>query len=257
MILSFLAAAGISTAGADEIRRISLDGKEGLAAPVSEMGKDGIERINKVVEPGLELFPCKDVKSKGTVLVCPGGGYYILAINHEGRDIAKMLNGFGYDVAVLLYHVNAGDRTRDMALEEAKKGFSLLQKKGGDFGFNTKRIGVMGFSAGGHLAARLANEVGKGTSADFMILIYPAYLEKDGKLLDDVIPPAVPCFVYAAADDKHSTSSNAFSAYCKDNKIKCDFTMAENGGHGFGIKIPLPKGVSDWPEKLKSFLGTL
>ncbi|HBC86076.1 MAG TPA: hypothetical protein DCZ94_03890 [Lentisphaeria bacterium] len=254
MALSLLAAAGISNAGADEVRRISLDGKEGLAAPASEMGKDGIERINKVNEPGLELFPCKDKPSKGTVLVCPGGGYFILAINHEGRDIAKMLNGFGYDVAVLLYHVNSGDKTRDMAIDEAKKALSLLQKRGTEFGLNTKRIGVMGFSAGGHLAARLANESKKGTPADFMILIYPAYLEKDGKLLDEVLPPKVPVFVYAAVDDKYSVNSNVFAAYCKDNGVKCDFTMAEKGGHGFGIKNPLPEGVKDWPEKLKKFL---
>ncbi len=108
LILGFLAAAGISAANADKIHRIGLDGMEGIPVPVTEIGKDGIDRIHKVEKPGFELFPCPK-PSKGTIMVCPGGGYSILAINHEGRDIAKMLNGFGYDVAILLYRVSEGD----------------------------------------------------------------------------------------------------------------------------------------------------
>jgi len=255
MILGLLAAAGISAADSDGIKRVGLDGRKEIPAPAAEMGKDGIERISKVIEPGLELFPCKDRPSKGTIMVCPGGGYFILAINHEGRDIAKMLNGFGYDVAVLLYHVNSGDKTRAMALDEAKKGLALLQKDGAGFGFNNKKVGVMGFSAGGHLAARLANETRNDNPPDFMILIYPAYLEKDGKLLDDVVPPKIPAFAYAAVDDQHGPNSRVFAEYCKANGIKCDYTMAEKGGHGFGIKKPLPEGVKDWPDKLAGFLA--
>ncbi len=255
MILLFLAATGVSAADSDEIKRVGLDGEKEIPAPVSEIGKDGIERISKVKEAGLELFPCTEKKSKGTILVCPGGGYFILAINHEGRDIAKMLNGFGYDVAVLLYHVNEGaDKTRGMALDDAKKALELLRKKGKDLKFNTKTIGVMGFSAGGHLAARLANETAKSKAPDFMILIYPAYLEKDGKLLNDVVPPKIPIFAYAAADDQHSVNSRVLAAYCKDNGISCDFTETKDGGHGFGIKKPLPKSVADWPDKLEKFL---
>jgi len=256
MILGFLAAAGITAGNSDGIFRISLDGKEGIPAPACESGKDGIDRIHRVEEAGLELFPCPK-PSKGTVMVCPGGGYSILAISHEGRDIAKMLNGFGYDVAVLLYHVSAGDKTRDMALDDAKKGLSLLQARSGEFGFNARRIGVMGFSAGGHLAARLAHATKKGTPPDFSLLVYPAYLEKGGKLLDEVMPPDVPVFIYVAADDAYSPSSRAFAEYCKENRVRCDFTEAKSGGHGFGIKEPLPKGVSDWPEKLGAFFESL
>lgn len=239
------------------IRRITLDGKDGLTAPAAEAGKDGIERIHKVAQAGLELFPCNGGPSRGTIMVCPGGGYSILAINHEGRDIAKLLNGFGYDVAVLLYRVSEGDKTRELALADAMKGLALLKKRGTEFGFSTKGIGAMGFSAGAHLAARLAHETACCSAPDFLILVYPAYLEKEGKFLDEVIPPNVPSFVYVAKNDPYYPSSCAYAEYCVKHGLKCTFHQAETGGHGFGLKNPLPEGVVDWTEKLADFLKNM
>jgi acetyl esterase/lipase len=239
------------------MRRISLDGKDGLAAPAAEAGKDGIERIHKVEQAGLELFPCPDSTPRGTVMICPGGGYSILAISHEGRDIAKFLNGCGYDAAVLLYRVSEGKNTRKMALADAMAGLTLLQKRGGEFGLCTKQVGVMGFSAGAHLSARLAHETKTGAMPDFLVLVYPAYLEKDGSLLEDVIPPDVPIFVYVAKNDPYCPSSLAYEKYCREHDIKCSFHLAESGGHGFGLKNPLPEGVGDWTEKLAQFLESL
>lgn len=117
-----------------DIRRISLEGKEGVPAPVAEPGADGIDRIHKVETPALELFPTSQKPARGTIMVCPGGGYSILAINHEGYFVAKKLNEFGYDVAILLYHVNAGKETRELAIADAKAALTLLQKRGDDFG---------------------------------------------------------------------------------------------------------------------------
>ena len=100
-------------------------------------------------------------------MVCPGGGYGILAINHEGYFVAKKLNEFGYDVAILLYHVSAGKETRELAIADAKAALALLQKRGGEFGLSTRKIGVMGFSAGGHLAARLTHATAARHAAGF------------------------------------------------------------------------------------------
>ena len=133
------------------IRRISLDGKEGVPAPVAEPGDDGIDRIHKVETPALELFPTSRKPARGTIMVCPGGGYSILAINHEGYFVAKKLNEFGYDAAILLYHVNVGKETRGLAIDDAKKALALLQKRGDDFGLSTRKAGVMGFSPAGIL----------------------------------------------------------------------------------------------------------
>jgi acetyl esterase/lipase len=160
-------------------------------------------------------------------------------------------------VAILLYHVSAGKETRELALADAKAGLVLLQKRGGEFGLSTRQIGVMGFSAGGHLAARLTHATAADAPPDFAVLMYPAYLEKDGKVLDEVAPVKTPAFVYVAGDDKYAPSSIAYAEACKEAKVSCDFTKTEHGGHGFGLKPVLPPDVKDWPDKLHAFLDGL
>jgi acetyl esterase/lipase len=87
------------------------------------------------------------------------------------------------------------------------------------------------------------------------VLIYPAYLEKDGILLDEVAPANVPVFAYVAADDSHAPSSRAFSAACEARGIPCELHIPASGGHGFGLKADRPESVRDWPERLCAFLG--
>ena len=135
---------------------------------------------------------------------------------HEGYFVAKKLNEFGYDVAILLYHVSAGKQTRELAIADAKAALALLQRRGGEFGLSTRKIGVMGFSAGGHLAARLTHATAAGTPPDFVVLMYPAYLEQGGKVLDDVAPVKTPAFVYVAGDDKLAPSAIAYARACRE-----------------------------------------
>ena len=246
---------GLSTTHPDDIRRISLDGKEGVPAPEAEAGKDGIDRIHQVETPALELFTTQQKPARGTVILCPGGGYSILAINHEGYFVANKLNEFGFDVAILLYRVSAGEGTRDLALADAKKALELVQKRGGEFGLSTEKIGVMGFSAGGHLAARLTSATASAAPPDFAVLIYPAYLEKDGHVLPEVAPVKTPAFVYVASDDPYAPSSVVYAAACQQEKVPCTFIKTERGGHGFGLKADLPADVKDWPDQLRRFLG--
>jgi len=257
VVLLGLVMSGLSVAQGADIRRISLDGKEGVPAPVAESGGDGIDRIHKVETPALELFPTAQKPARGTIMVCPGGGYGILAINHEGYFVAKKLNEFGWDVAILLYHVSAGKETRELAIADAQAALTLLQKRGGEFGLGTTKIGVMGFSAGGHLAARLTHATAAGTPPDFAVLMYPAYLEQGGKVLEEVAPVKTPAFVYVAGDDKYAPSAIAYAAACQEAKIPCDFTKTAHGGHGFGLKPVLPADVKDWPDKLHTFLDGL
>ena len=145
VFLGILAMIGTVTARADDIRRIGLDGKEGATAPAAQPGKDGIDRIHKVEQPQLMIFPAAKKPSHGTIMVCPGGGYGILAVNHEGTDVAKMLNDDGWDAAVLLYRVSEGDKTRAMALDDAKAGLTLIQKRGSEFGTRNKKDRRDGF----------------------------------------------------------------------------------------------------------------
>jgi acetyl esterase/lipase len=247
---------GLSVACADDVRRITLDGKDGAAAPAAETGKDGLARISVVETPQLMLFPAAKKPSQGTLLVSPGGGYNRLAFTHEGVFIAKMLNDAGWDTAVLLYRVGKG-ASQANALSDAKQALELIQKRGSEFGLEIKKIGAMGFSAGGHLTARLANETEKTAPPDFIVLMYPAYLEQGGKLLKAVVPPNIPIFVYVAANDGYKNSSIALDAYCREKGLKCEYHLAESGGHGFGLKNPLPDGVKDWPDKLRTFLQSV
>lgn len=242
---------------ADDIVRIDLDGKPGVAAPVQEDGKDGIARIKDVGTAQLELFPTAAKESKGTIMISPGGGYGILAVTHEGRNVAKMLNEDGWDAAVLLYHVSAGPTTRDLAIADAKKGLELLQKRGAEFKLSTKKIGILGFSAGGHLTARLAHESEKTNPPQFVVLMYPAYLEKEGKVLPDVAPIKAPAFIYVAGNDKLAPSSVAYDAACQELGVQHELHKPGLGGHGFGLKEGMPESVKDWPAKLKAFLATL
>ena len=238
----------------DGIRRVALDGVTPVSAPVAEPGKDGIDRIHQVPQPALELFPAAQKPARGTILVCPGGGYSILAINHEGHYVAKKLNEFGFDVAVLLYRVNAGKETRELAITDAQAALQLIQKRGTELGLNSSKIGVMGFSAGGHLVARLTHATASNTPPDFVVLMYPAYLEKDGRILEEVAPVKTPAFIYVAGDDKYAPSSAAYAAACQPAHVPCVFYLKKSGGHGFGLKPDRPDGVKDWPEKLKTFL---
>lgn len=256
-VSALLVVLGLSVAQAADIRRISLEGKDGVPPPVVEPGRDGIDRIHKVETSSLELFPTTRNPSRGTIMVCPGGGYEILAINHEGYFVAKKLNEFGYDAAILLYHISAGNETRELAIADAKAALALLQKRGGEFGLSTDTIGVMGFSAGGHLVARLTCATAADTPPDFVVLMYPAYLEKSGKVLDEVAPLKTPAFIYVAGDDKYAPSAIAYARACNEAGVPCDFIKTKQGGHGFGLKPVLPTHVRDWPDKLHSFLDGL
>ena len=241
-----------TTVRAAEPRRITLDGKDGAPAPAQEVDAHGFTSVQQVPTPALEIFPTAVKPAHGTIMVSPGGGYRMLAIAKEGRDVAKMLNEAGWDAAVLLYPVNAGPDTRTLALDAAEKAFALLQTRGGEFGLSTAQVGAMGFSAGGHLTARLAHETAGAAHPAFLVLMYPAYLEKDGKLLDEVAPLDVPTFLCVGDKDKtYYPSSVAYEAACKEKGIRCDYLVAHNVGHGFGL------AARDCPEKLKAFLASL
>jgi acetyl esterase/lipase len=254
VFLVFVLAVGGAPAG--EIRRISLDGSPRSAGPEEEIGKDGLARIKKLSEPILELYPAPARPGRGTVVVMPGGGYGALAVEHEGRKVAKWLNEAGWDAVILLYRVGAGPETREWALADAKAGLQLVRSRGAEFQLSPTKIGVIGFSAGGHLSARLAHESGAG-ALHFVGLVYPAYLEENGKCRDDVSPVSGPVFLYVAEDDKHAPASFAYAAACVANGIRCDFHHPALGGHGFGLKPGRPESVRDWPEKFRQFLADL
>lgn len=242
-----------TTARAADPVRVDLNGRPGAPAAEVIVGSDGIARVTNVTAATLELYPQTNFPSRGTILVFPGGGYSILAIEHEGRAVARMLNGCGYDAALLLYRVGQGPETRKQALADAKKAAALVRAESAALGLSKIRLGALGFSAGGHLAARLSHELAGSQPLDLLVLIYPAYLETDGKLNDEAAPAKIPTFLCAAADDPYFPSAKAFAEAGQAAGLALTTRFPETGGHGFGLLDTRPQSVMDWPSALFGF----
>ena len=259
-LLACLFALAAAPLRADEPRYLSLDGQP-APAPKSYYNPDW---ESEVVAPGeqpcLELLPTTKKPARGTVIIAPGGGYENLSTTKEGSNLAEPLNADGWDVAVLVYTVGKRedkDRVKAQALDEAEKALALVQRRGGEFGLSSAQVGAMGFSAGGHLVLRLAHETARTAPPDFLVVMYPGYVDKDGKLLPDIEPPKVPIFLYVGDQDKLMLGSAVLNQYCRDHGIRCDFGVAPGVGHGFGLTKNLPEGAKDWPTKLGAFLAAL
>ncbi len=156
---------------------VSLDGAPRAAG--NPVGADG--RIREFKAPVLRLMRTRAKAPRGTVLVFPGGGYGILAVEKEGVQTGAFLNAQGFDAAILEYPVAAGGpaAVRLRALADARAAWELLRRDAGNLGLHGGRLGVMGFSAGGHLAARLAQSLPAAAQPDDLVLIYPAYPQRN------------------------------------------------------------------------------
>ena len=214
-------------------------------------------------QPCLELSAATTKATPhGTIIIAPGGGYENLSTTKEGSNVATVLNQDGWDTAVLIYTVGKKedkDHVKAQALDEAEKALALVRKRGQEFGLSSSaaQVGVMGFSAGGHLALRLAHETARSAPPDFLVVMYPGYVEKDGKLLPDIEPPKLPMFLYVGDQDKLMAGASLLNQYCQDHGIRCDYGVAPGVGHGFGLTKNLPEGAKDWTTKLGAFLASL
>lgn len=201
------------------------------------------ERYYNIYQPDLRIFPAKKTDPKKTaVLIFAGGGYSHIAIVKEGHKVAQWLNTLGVSAFVLKYRLD-----RQEALTDAERALSLIRNKAKEFNINPDNIGIMGFSAGGHLALNLAehykNHVKKvndgidSTSCkpDFMILNYPQVDSlAEARFLSENIPPA---FIMHASDDKVvpvNTSIELFNNLHSLN-IPVELHVFAEGGHGFGL----------------------
>jgi acetyl esterase/lipase len=226
--------------------------------PVSEDG-----RILVIKKPVVRIFLSPLKKPEGNILLLPGGGYGILSAIKEGERTALFLSQIGYDVAILEYHVSAGNQTRDLALADALEAFRTMRSKPATYGLRGKRSGMIGYSAGAHLAARTTQNLKKEELPDDLMLVYPAYLQepgKDGKS-PAVTPPASGLgrlFVLIAADDNKAwvTSAESYVNAWKQAGGVAEFHLLPDGGHGFGMLEDLPGAAKSWPDLLKKFLSS-
>lgn len=227
-----------------------------------EMGDDGILRIQQMPVPTLQKFPVVKSPKGKVVIVCPGGGYQILAVNHEGTEIAQWLNALGYTAYVLRYRV---PDNREGALQDVQRAIRIARAENPG-----KQVGVMGFSAGASLTARAATRFQspsytatdetdtQSARPDFAALIYPAYMDEGEHhtLTPEltITEQTPPFFVFQTADDPYGNSALVISQALRSHKIPVQLHIYEKGGHGYGLRANLAEAASKWPKLMEEWL---
>lgn len=227
-----------------------------------EMGDDDILRIQQMPVPTLQKFPVVKSPKGKVVIVCPGGGYQILAVNHEGTEIAQWLNALGYTAYVLRYRV---PDNREGALQDVQRAIRIARAENPG-----KQVGVMGFSAGASLTARAATRFQlpsytatdetdtQSARPDFAALIYPAYMDEGEHhtLTPEltITEQTPPFFVFQTADDPYSNSALVISQALRNHKIPVQLHIYEKGGHGYGLRANLAEAASKWPKLMEEWL---
>jgi len=231
---------------------------------------DGVIRISDVTTPTITLYPAPETEDPvPAVLVCPGGGYRVLSYNKEGTELAEWFNSIGVTALVLKYRV---PENREGAFQDAQRAMGLIRQHADEWNIDPNKVGVMGFSAGGHLAASLSNRYQQrvyrliddadklSCRPDFTMLIYPAYLSaRDYALVDsiNVTSKTPPCFLVQTQDDrKYVDSSIAYYLACKEAGVSAELHIFPQGGHGYGIRKSA-HAVSEWPLLCADWLKTI
>ncbi len=226
-----------------------------------------VTRLGDVSKPTITVYPAPADKANGAaVLVCPGGAYRILAYDLEGIEVCQWLNSIGVTGVLLKYRVptRPGLEKHTAALQDAQRAMGIVRSRAAEWGVDPARIGVLGFSAGGHLAAAVSNNYETRTypavdaadevsrRPDFTVLVYPAYLstkEDPHKLAPeiDVTTRTPPAFLVMTQDDPIGIENvYAYATAMKNAKVPAEVHAYATGGHGYGLR-PSPDAVSGWP----------
>lgn len=256
----------------------AVPGEKGDIGPESyqenKPGSKPVKRLSNVSQPTLTVYPAPADKSTGAaVLICPGGGYNILAMDLEGEEVAEWLNGIGVTGIVLKYRVpRRKDQPAHLApLQDAQRAMSLVRSKADEWKIDARRIGILGFSAGGHLSAAAStnydlrqydtiDDTDKvSCRPDFAVLVYPAYLiDKENKLNPEIrvtadSPPTF--FVHAGDDGILAENSVGMYLALRQKKVPAEMHLFVNGGHGFGLR-PTASPSSTWPARCEAWMRT-
>ncbi len=243
-------------------------------APVT--GGKPVTWLTNVSTPTITLYQPKGKVTGVAVVVFPGGGYQILAIDLEGTEVCRWLNSIDVTCVLLKYRVpNSGPYPKSaQALQDAQRAVGMVRARAAEWHIDPHRVGVLGFSAGGYLVAALSTHYDRrlypavdaddkqSCQPDFAVAIYPAYLtEPDGTLnLTPAIPvtsETPPTFLLQTEDDPyHAESSIAYFIALKKAKVPAELHVYAKGGHGYGLrrtKFP----VTRWPELVENWLHTI
>jgi acetyl esterase/lipase len=260
--------------------------------PVSDKEKteewNGISIVRNITRPTLSIFLAEPAKANGTaVIIYPGGGYGVNAIGHEGFDIAKAFNEMGVSAFVLKYRIpnDTSMINKEIGpLQDAQQAIKMVRENAAQYKIRPDRIGVMGFSAGGHLASTAGThynekhvETNVSLRPDFLILIYPvisfddsvSHLGSRNQLIGRVpsrekidhysnelrvTPDTPPTFLVHATDDEAVKVENSILFYRSlvKNKVPAELHVYQKGGHGFGMNNPTT--TDKWMERCRNWM---
>lgn len=257
-----------TTSAADEIAIWpgEAPGEKGdVGAEYNAAAKDNKIRIANVTRPTIALRrPAADKDTGAAVVVCPGGGYNRLAMDIEGEDVARWLNENGVTAVLLKYRVprRAGREKHEAPLQDVQRAMGIVRHRAKEWNIDASRVGVIGFSAGGHLATTLCGEYEtraypalddadkESCRPDFALLIYPFYLTTDQdttKLSSEVHVTAKnpPAFLVMTQDDRVHYAY-AYALAMKAAKTPLEMHIYPSGGHGYGLGRK-EGGTAGWP----------
>ena len=259
----------------------------GVTLPVAEekvviqkMRNNSLKRVTNVSKPTITVCrPPSEHDTGAAVLICPGGGYQSLSWDLEGEDVVTWLNSIGVTGIDSRHRVPCGRSgntpgTQPVGpLQDAQRALSLVRAKAGEWGIDPARIGILGFSAGGHLAASVECNFDKRSyepvddtdkvscRPDFAVLVYPGYLLVRDKteLAPDIRirKECPPTFIVHAGDDGLVKVENVLQAYLalKHAGVPAELHVYTTGGHGFGLR-PNNRPSSTWPQRCADWLGS-
>ena len=235
-----------------------------------------VVRIGNVSLPTLTLYAPTGKSTGAAVVVFPGGGYRILAIDLEGTEVCDWLNSAGITCLLLKYRVpDTGPYPKSVAaLQDAQRALGIVRSHVAEWHIDPNRIGVLGFSAGAHLAAALSTHFDKrvydpidaadkiSCRPDFAVIVYPGYLaieEQNFAGNADIHPTeqTPPSFIVQAEDDPvHVENSTVYFLALKNAKVPAEMHLYAQGGHGYGLRrTELP--VTGWPQLVETWLRTI
>lgn len=240
-----------------------------------KVGGASVLRLSGVSDPTITIYPASDEVATGSAMVvCPGGGYEILAYDLEGDEICQWLNEIGVTAVLLKYRVprRTGLEKHTAPLQDVQRAISLVRSKAEELNLDPQRIGVMGFSAGAHLAAMASTSYDKRTypevdaadkvscKPDFCLLVYPAYLDGPNFTIAPelkITAQTPPTMLVQTEDDKSYINSSLFYYYAlKEAGVPATMHLYSKGGHGYGLR-DTGNAVNEWPYRAEEWFMEL
>ena len=266
-------------------------GSKGILIAEDSKTTDGVTRVKDITQPALYMYQPKVKTSDAAVIICPGGGYSILAIDKEGYEVAAWFNERGVTAFILKYRLPQDELFENAEirpLQDAQQALRMVRRSAAEYGISPEKIGIMGFSAGGHLASTTSThfntQVGEITDTtvsvrpDFSLLIYPvitfdelnAHIGSRDNLIGKNAPAekinlysnelqvnsqTPPAFLISTSDDWVSPENSIlYYQACRKNKVPVEMHIYEKGGHGYALRKKGLGPVETWPERMEDWM---